>query len=106
MKKLVLCLLIVFCFTSIAWAEGRVVTSKTLIINDVDGFFSNNAKSMIGAKGTLTKVFGVYQNENYAKVFYSFTRDNGHEYKKDELLYKLNSGKWFCPKLFKFVTKN
>ena len=97
-----------------------VIDSKTLSIDDVVEYVSIIAMYKgLGKDADLNykfeNIFGIHQEGNVADIYYSYsylrkigTSDNSRkkEIQTEKLqIVRLNSGKWFDIKSFKFITK-
>ncbi len=101
-RTLILFIVVFFIFFACsAYAEGEIVTSKTLSVDDVTPFMTKVAVEK-GAK--FNKTMGVYQEGKKAIVYIDY-ENKGKKSKLKYTFFQFNSGKWFCPYNGLYLTK-
>ena len=97
---------------ALSFADGKIVTSKELSLNDITPFLKSRLSAppnQFGQKEVFKEVFGVHQKGNEATVYYSYDflvkgKLRNIAYKSKQLV-RFNSGKWYLPAYNTFLTK-
>ena len=111
----VLIMLSIFTIGSVRAQEGTILDAKTISIKDMESHIKSMyippRKKNAAAYCTLVKIYGIYQDDNQAIIY--FVRKwiqldrrgkKGEEHKAVKLV-RLNSGRWFNPDIFDYVAK-
>lgn len=113
-KILAICFLFTFSFCVFVqqtFADKNYVISETLSTNDIKAFLNQAFSGDKRASGEVIKIYGIFQEGKEATVFlqiYWRAKQSGYQsgLKDTSLrLIRLNSGNWFSPGKYLFVTK-
>jgi hypothetical protein len=102
-------LCLVFVLTQAAVAQEKAINSDKFSLEDAKAYVNKIVKARSLAQGyTLdAEIVGIRNQEGEATIYYVVTRkDNLHFRDRRSIeIVRLDSGQWFDPKSFEFVTK-